>query len=365
MDSWQLVLSLLGAVAGTILIAAIVRGIWHAVGLYRIYRAGPRRLRASRHVLWRHPGDVARLNLRDGPGGPGGAPAPPFQFIEEHLTGSQPCVSVRDTDGRRWRVKWGDEVRSENFAVRLVWACGYFAETTYFVPTGRIQGASRLQRAGHCIDADCHFVDARFELDDPHVRKLFEEHSWAWNDNPFVGTRELQGLKVLVMLLSDWDIKDRRDVARGSNTAIFEHRLSRWRREARYLITDWGGSMGRWGSNIVTRGRWDAAGFEAQTSAFVVAVDGGTVRFGYAGQRTTDVAVGISVDDVRWLCMYLEKIQDEQLRAALEASGATGEEVQRFSKALRRRISQLGHVGAGVRTGGEALAAPETSPVVP
>ena len=50
------------------------------------------------------------------------------------------------------------------------------------------------------------------------------------------------------MLLADWDTKDRRDVARGSNTAIFEHRVSRWRREARYLITDWGGSMGRWGS---------------------------------------------------------------------------------------------------------------------
>ena len=52
---------------------------------------------------------------------------------------------------------------------------------------------------------------------------MFEEHSWAWNDNPFVGTRELHGLKMLVMLLSNWDTKDRRDVARGSNTAIFEH----------------------------------------------------------------------------------------------------------------------------------------------
>ena len=31
-----------------------------------------------------------------------------------------------------------------------------------------------------------------------------------------------------------------------------------WGREARYLITDWGGAMGKWGSNIVSRDRWDA-----------------------------------------------------------------------------------------------------------
>ena len=95
---------------------------------------------------------------------------------------------------------------------------------------------------------DGRFIDARFELDDPDVRKLFEEHSWAWDDNPFVGTRELTGLKIVVMLLSNWDTKDRRDVARGSNTAIFEHRASALRAgEARYLITDWGGAMGSGG----------------------------------------------------------------------------------------------------------------------
>ena len=146
------------------------------------------------------------------------------------------------------------------------------------------------------------------------MHKLFEEHSWAWNDNPFVGTPQLNGLKVLVMLLADWDTKDRRDVARGSNTAIFEHRVGRWRREARYLITDWGGSMGRWGGNVVTRGRWDPQGFAAQTPEFVTGSDGGAVRFGYVGQRTADVAAGISIDDVRWLCRYLG--QDHRRAAA-------------------------------------------------
>jgi hypothetical protein len=238
-------------------------------------------------------------------------------------------------------VKWGGEVRAENFAVRLVWACGYFAETTYFFASGTIDGASGLQRASSCIAADCTFHDARFELEEPHARTFFEEHSWAWNDNPFVGSRQLHGLKILAMLLSDWDTKDRRDVARGSNTAIFEHRLSRFRREARYLITDWGGSMGRWGGNIVTRGRWDPEGFEAQTPQFVTGVSDGFVQFGYIGQRTADVALGITPSDVRWLLQYLGAITDTQLREALDASGASPDERDRFTRAIRDRIGQL------------------------
>jgi hypothetical protein len=330
------------AAAGAFACAVCLHAAWRAVGLYRIRRAGPRPIRASRHVIWRDPGDIARLDMTAGPGGSAGAPAAPFQFVQEHTSGSQPCVSVKDARGRLWRVKWGNEVRSENVAVRLAWACGYFAESTYFVAAGSIEGAENLQRARKCINADCVFAEARFERDDPAVRKMFEEHSWAWNDNPFVGTRELHGLKILVMLLSNWDTKDRRDVARGSNTAIFEYTVSRWRREARYLITDWGGSMGRWGGNIVTRGRWDPEGFQAQSAQFVTAVDEGMVSFGYSGQRTDDVSTGIRTSDVAWLYGYLGRITDAQLRAALDASGASHEDAATFARALRDRIAQLG-----------------------
>ena len=322
----------------------VVHAVWRAAGLFMISRAGPRRLSATAHLIWRDPGRVEDLDLWHGPGGSDFEPRAPFRFVEEHLAGSQPCVSVNDAQGRLWRVKWGDEVRSENFAVRLVWACGYFSEVTYFVRSGRIDGARALQRASSCIGPDCSFADARFELEDPGVRKLFEEHSWAWNDNPFLETRELHGLKILVMLLSDWDTKDRRDVARGSNTAIFEHRVSRLRREARYLITDWGGSMGRWGANIVTRGRWDPEGFAAQTPAFVADVEGDQVKFGYSGQRTADVAEGIRTSDVRWLHSYISRLSDDQIRSSLEASGASQEEATVFTRALRERIDQLGGI---------------------
>jgi hypothetical protein len=335
------------AIGGSIAVAACVRLVWLAIGAYKISRAGPRRFLTSSHVIWHDPGDVAHLDIVNGPGGPHGAPAPPFGFLEEHTNGSQPCVSVQDARGRTWRVKWGNEVRSENFAVRLAWACGYFVETTYFVPEGTIEGANELQRARERIDERGRFVDARFELDEPDARKMFEEHSWAWNDNPFVGTPKLHGLKMLVMLLSNWDSKDRRDVARGSNTAIFEHKVARWRREARYLITDWGGSMGRWGGNIVTRGRWDPDGFAAQTPQFVTGVHEGFVNFGYTGQRTADVADGIRVDDARWLHGYLGRITDTQLRDALTASGASAEDADKFTASIRDRIEQIGRAGRG------------------
>ena len=350
MDLSHILLYVAIAVGGTLVTAACVRLVWLAIGAYRIRQAGPRRLLASAHVIWRDPGDVPRLDIVNGPGGRDGAPAPPFRFVEEHQAGSQPCMSVIDARNRKWRVKWGHEVRSENFAVRLAWACGYFAETTYFIAAGSIDAAEGLQRARDCVDATGRFAEARFELEDPAVRMMFEEHSWAWNDNPFVGTRELHGLKIINMLLSNWDTKDRRDVARGSNTAIFEHRVSRWRREARYLITDWGGSMGRWGGNIVTRGRWDPEGFEAQTPQFVTAVDGDLVTFGYTGQRTADMASGIRVSDVRWLYGFLGRLTDAQLREALDASGAGAEDADRFTRALRDRILQLGRACGALST---------------
>lgn len=343
MSLQDVTLTVVIGIASIVLGSVLVHLAWRAIGAWRIDRAGPRPLGSVRHVLWRDPGAVELLDLGSGPGGPDFRPAGAFTFIEEHSGGSQPCVSVRDSRGRRWRVKWGAEVRSESFAVRLVWGCGYFAETTHFIPEGRITGATNLQRAGSCIDAECRFVDARFELDDPAVRKLFEEHGWAWDDNPFVGSRELQGLKLLVMLLSNWDAKDRRDVARGSNTAIFVYPLAAEAAEARYLITDWGGSMGRWGGNLVTRGRWDPQGFEDQTPQFVTSTEEKIVKFGYTGQRTEDVANGITTDDVAWLCRYLGRITDKQLDDALRASGASDVEAARFGASVRARIEQLQH----------------------
>jgi hypothetical protein len=327
----------------------VVRSFWRLRSSWQRWRAGERSLRSARAVIWRDPGPVDQLDLEAGPGGPDGAPKPPFSFVEEHLTGSHPCVSLRDANGRTWRAKWGSEVHTETFCTRLAWAAGYFVEITYFVAAGHVEGAENLQRAKDCLDASGQFCNARFELDEPGVIKHFDQHSWAWNDNPFVGTPELNGLKILMMLLANWDNKDVRDVARGSNTAIFEYRIDKHQREARYLIIDWGAALGAWGGNILSRGRWNAEAFAAQTDQLITGVDGPAVSWGYSGQRTADAVDGISVADVGWLHQRLAPLTDAQLSGALRASGATAEEAAAFTTALRRRIDKLASVAQGAR----------------
>jgi hypothetical protein len=315
---------------------------WRFRSIIRIWRAPTRPLRSVQAIIWRDPGDVSRLDLAAGPGGHDGRPTAPFKFVEEHTSGSQPCVSVRDGRGFLWRVKWGHEVQAEALATRLAWAAGYFVETTYYVAEGCLQGATDLQRAATCVDQHGRFRHARFELDEPDVDKHFDEHSWAWHDNPFVGTRELNGLKIVMMWLSNWDAKDVRDVARGSNTAIFEYTLPSGFREARYLIIDWGGAFGRWGSTVVSRGRWDCHAFAAESEAFVTGVDGDYLRFGYTGQRTSDVADDIRISDAEWLLATLDRLRHAQIADAVRASGGTEEEAIVFAGALRTRLDRLG-----------------------
>ena len=329
---------------------SLVAGWWVVFGYWRLKSEWKRRqegkapLRSQHAAIWRDPGDVSRRDLSKGPGAP---PQPPFHFLEEHDTGSQPCLSIRDASGREWRVKWGSEVRTETFGTRLAWALGFFSEQTHFLSEGEIAGTRDLRRAKACIDEHHCFTEARFELSEAGVEKHFDAHSWAWNDNPFVGTRELHGLKILMMLLSNWDNKDVRDVARGSNTAIFEYKIAKHVREARYLIIDWGAALGAWGNNVVQRGRWDVSAYAAQNDAFITGVNDGVVSWGYQGQRTADCAEGISVDDVRWFYKYAGQLTDEQLHNGFLASGATPDEAGYFTAAMRARLDKLRQVAEG------------------
>ncbi|MBI3652773.1 MAG: hypothetical protein HY231_17255 [Acidobacteria bacterium] len=291
-------------------------------------------------IIWQDPGDVESLDFTNGAGGLENAPAPPFTFVEEDMGGSNPKVKVTDANSRRWGVKWGSEVNAEVFATRIAWAAGYFVEPAYFVKSGKIIGATKLERAKKYLASDGSFTDARFELKEEKVKKLNQEESWRWTQNPFVGSKELNGLKIIMMLTSNWDSKDQHDVGRGSNTAIFQYKETG---AVHYLVTDWGGSMGKWGSYF-SREKWDCHGFAEQTRKFIKGVKHGNVEFGYSGQRTEDIRDGIKVSDLRWLMNYVGRITDQQIQAGLRASGATAEEVACFTKALRERLQMMKNI---------------------
>ena len=156
--------------------------------------------------------------------------------------------------------------------------------------------------------------------------------------------RELNGLKILMMLMSNWDNKDVRDVARGSNTAIFEYRIGKHTTRSPLFDHRLGRGARRLGQQRPERGRWNVEAFAAQTEQLITGVDGATVRWGYSGQRTADAVDGISVSDVRWLHERLAAITDAQLSGALRASGATTDEAAGFTAAIRQRIDKLGAV---------------------
>jgi hypothetical protein len=298
-------------------------------------------------VLWRDPGRVERLDFIGGPGGRAGAPRPPFRFIKEDTSGTSAKVFVRDARGRTWNVKFGPEVKGEVFAARVAWATGYYAQPVHFVPSGRILAVRDLsRRASAHIASDGRFTGARFQFRDSRL-KFMDENDWSWSYNPFFGTRELAGLKIIIMLTSNWDNKDARDIDRGSNTAIFERRGQRPR--YLYAFTDWGQTMGRWGSPGL-RSSWSCGGYSSDTPDFVRGVDDGRVKFGYSGQHTNQFAGDIRTSDVQWLMRYLGRVRDSQIRAGLLASGATRQEADCFTSELRKRLNMLRSVVPERRT---------------
>jgi hypothetical protein len=293
---------------------------------------------ATAPVLWREPGNIGAKSFYYGPGGRLNVPAAPFRFIQEELGGTTPKVRVRDGRNRVWIVKFGPEVKSDTFAPRLAWAVGYFVAPVYYVPRGRIVGVKMrsLRRAGEHLDRDGRFAGARFKLIDPKMKYVAGD-GWHWKKNPFVGTRQLSGLRILTMLTSNWDAKDARDAE--SNTALYRNVIA-GRTLQIHSVDDWGSSMGKWG-NYFTREKWDCEGFRAQTNGFVKGVLYGNVGFAYGGKHENDIGNDIPVEHVRWLMKYLSRVSDAQVRSGLKASGASPHEIRCFSQSIRSRIEQM------------------------
>jgi hypothetical protein len=306
--------------------------------LVKAFTAAPL-IRQGKYTLWRDPGRVQAIDFRYGVGGPELVPKPPFQFVDEDLSGTDAKIKVKDSNDRTWVVKLGHESRPDTFCTRLAWSLGYYVEPNYLVADGVIEGVKNLQRARKEIEPDGRFQNGRFQLRTA-TPKYLRSVDWSWDENPFLGTPELGGLKIVMMLLSNWDNKDNRDAeSRGSNTAIFQQNEHLF-----YFIEDWGGAMGNWGKYL-TRSKWNSKSFLHQSSEFV-RLDGGEIRWGYSGQHTALLKRDIRPSDITWLLKYLEPVTDTQLRTGLLSSGASEEETRDYVQGLRLRIQQLQHVAA-------------------
>lgn len=295
-------------------------------------------------VLWRDPGDMRKRDLYYGPGSEALAPKPPLKFIKEVKEGSQPKFEVEDANGVRWRVKLGEEAQAETAASRLVWAAGYNAEESYYFNRVNIEGLKKLSRGQKYVQGNS-VVGARFESRRGNIKRGKE---WSWRDNPFKNTRELNGLKTMMVLTNNWDtFKKNNKVLHNKDT-----------NEARYTVTDLGATMGR--AAGIGAGRSKNNVRDYTRARFVKKVDGDNVKFAYdlhpkklgwfsavdlpyfiRHHKATKTMNKVPISDAAWIGAQLAQLSDEQLRDAFRAAGYDRATQDAYARAVKNRINQL------------------------
>ena len=301
-------------------------------------------------VIWNDPGNISRRNLTFGPGSADLAPHGPFTFLKEETTGESPKFDVIDSRGVTWVVKVGPEAQAETVAVRIVWAVGYFAEEAYYIERAEIKNLPKLKRGREFIEDRSFVRGARFE---PRRKGVKRGENWDWESNPFSNTRELDGLKVLMVLLGNYDTSLR------NNKVLSVKNPTTGRMEARYVATDVGATLGKVGGLGGKRSKNTLEDY--RSSEFVLGVENGFVKFDYdttpkkmgafasvfsPGYRRSQAKKeramqNIPVENARWIGSLLAKLTDEQLRDAFRAANYDKQTMDGFVAVIRDRINQL------------------------
>jgi hypothetical protein len=268
-------------------------------------------------ILWHAPSDIRSRSLYLGPGGARMKPdLRRVKFLKDEEGGYSKKFRIRDASGHEWVAKVGKEAQAETAAVRLVWAVGYETEVNYLVPRLKIPGKGTFENVR---------LEAR-----PGSEKRLDE--WKWTENPFVGSNELQGLKVMMLLLSNWDIKD-------SNNQVIAVKGTD---ELRYVISDLGATFGKSGSLPLvwrfTRSRNNPDDY--QKASFVEEVEGNLVDFKYGGKKR-EIFDGITVDQAKWMGDWLSRLSRSQIRDAFRAANYRGRDLEMLTNAVLDRIGQL------------------------
>jgi hypothetical protein len=299
-------------------------------------------------VLWREPADITSQNLLLGPGGEVHQPRGTFTFVAEDLEGTNPKFVVQDQDGVKWKVKLGSEARPETAASRLVWAVGYFANEDFFVPDLQVASMSHLKRGNHLVSRDGTVHDVRLKRYLEGEKKI---GTWEWAQNPFVGSRELDGLRVLMAVINGWDLKD-------VNNAVYLEKHGEDSQDAAlvYMISDLGASFGTTGLNRthkISKGNLQSY----ENSKFIKSVAPEYVDF-YVPSRPAliDIAnpkaymrrlhlewIGKNIprDHVKWLGRLMGQLTPEQIRDAFRAAQYSPREVDEFTEIVLGRIAEL------------------------
>ncbi len=290
--------------------------------------------------LWHDRGDMKSLNLLYGSGGKQHQPSGKFTFVKEAKEGTSPKFDIVDGKGVHWKVKLGEEAKPETAATRLVWAAGYAVDEDYYLPELQVDKMPRLRRGHKLVSASGVIQGARLERKEKDQKKA---GTWSWYKNPFVGTRELNGLKVVMALLNNWDLKE-------ENNAIYEEKGE----QPQYLVTDLGATFGKTGNTIV---RSKSNLLEYRYSKFIQKVHSEHVDFHFNSRpffltvfhlpnyvkrtKMQGIVKHIPLTHAKWMGELLGQLSAEQIRDCFRAAGYSPNEVDGFTAVVRERIAEL------------------------
>lgn len=279
----------------------------------------------SSELMW----EKVNIKTRDLYYGPGGREMQPdlskITFIKEEKNGHNKKYRIKDGAGRTWVAKLGREAQPETAAVRLLWALGYKTEINYLVPSLTIPGKGT-------------FKNVRLEARPDNFDRLEE---WKWKSNPFIGTKELQGLKVMMVFFNNWDIVD----VQNKVVRVDDKNSP----ELDYIISDLGSTFGRLGNNnlpvIYRFGRSVNKPEQYRKSKFVKGTKNGYVVLAYKG-KNRDLFKNITIGQARWLADLLLQLDEPQIRDAFRAANYSQRDIDILTAAVTRRISDLDRVAA-------------------
>jgi hypothetical protein len=268
--------------------------------------------------LWTQP--ESRRDLFLGVGGARLAPDPSAKYtvIEIKRGGFSRGYTVTGPGDREWSVKFPPEAGTEVIASRIHWGIGYHQPPIYLLPEWTAEKATSPNPQ----------LPARFREKDPDLNGLEAGDPWSYYQNPFVGTRQLNGLLVLQAMLGNSDLKDEQNVI--YSLARESEGSKRW-----YVARDLGHTFGRTG--VIDAPRGDIEAFEK--TPFIRGVEGGRVRFEYRGRHKA-LFDDIAPADVRWVCERLETLSDQQWHDAFRAGGVDRQMADRFIRRMKQKIAE-------------------------
>ncbi|PYS99918.1 MAG: hypothetical protein DMF63_09600 [Acidobacteria bacterium] len=270
----------------------------------------------GRAVMWESV-DQSSLDLFEGPGGSAMRPdLSSVKLIKEEKKGHNKKYRISDGSGNIWIAKLGREAQPETAAVRLLYGLGYKTEVNYLVPTLTIPGKGT-------------FKNVRLEARPDNVKRVGE---WKWASNPFVGTNELQGLKMMMVFMSNWDVLD------------LQNEILHTGGENQYIVSDLGSTFGRLGNNnlpvIYRFGRKVGSPKHYTRTKFVKEVERGQVRLAYKG-KNRKMFKGFTIAEARWLLNRLSPLSDQQIRDAFRAANYSPADIETYTQTVRRKIDEL------------------------